>query len=163
MSSTNPGAASVIRYRWRIFLLLMLALHPIAPRGLRATELGPPVYLFWSASSSYSTNARAFLHRLKSTVPDFRLREFEVDGSLPNAALLGQVYARVGLAGVTAVPLIVVGHHLIIGYIDDEHTGSDIVETIAECRKVACRDPLRAIIDGAGTFDGVSLHTIPAP
>jgi hypothetical protein len=96
-------------------------------------------------------------------VPDFRFREFEVDASLPNAALLGRVYARVGLTGVTAVPLIVVGHHLIIGYIDDEHTGREIVETIAECRKVACRDPLRAIIDGAGTFDGVSLHSMRPP
>jgi hypothetical protein len=154
----------VKRYRWSILLLLTFALPAsIAPRDLLATEAGPPVYLFWSASSSYSINARAFLHRLEVTEPDLRLHEFEVDASLPNAALLGQVYARVGLAGVTAVPLIVIGHHLIVGYIDDEHTGRHIVETIAECRKVTCRDPLRAIIDGAGTFDGVSLHGMPRP
>jgi hypothetical protein len=52
-------------------------------------------------------------------------------------------HARVGLAGVTAVPPIVVVHHLIVGYIDDEHTGRDIVETIAGCRKVDAATPAR--------------------
>jgi hypothetical protein len=146
----------------RLLGALVLAFS-LAPQALRATGTGPAVYLFWSAGSSYSTSARAFLHRLQAAQPDLRLREFEVDASLANAALLGQVYARVGLSGVTAVPLIVIGHHLIVGYIDEEHTGRHIVETIAECRKAGCRDPMRALIDGTGTFDGVSLHNLPAP
>jgi hypothetical protein len=133
----------------------------ILPLPSHAAEVEPAVYLFWSASSPYSIRARGFLQRLKADEPGLRVREFEVDESLSNAVLLGQIYENIGLPGVAAVPLVVIGHHLIIGYIDDEHTGQEIVETIAECRKAACRDPIRGLIDGMGVFDGVSLHPLP--
>ena len=144
-------------------MLSFVLLISIAPLTLRAAAPELTIYLFWSASSSYSTSARAFLYGLKVEQPDLQLKEFEVDASLANAALLGQVYARAGLSGITAVPLIVIGQHLIVGYIDDEHSGRHVAEIIAECRKARCPDSMRSIIDGAGTFDGVSLHYLSTP
>lgn len=160
---SSSTALSWKRYRWMRSCLLgafILALS-ILPLPSHAAEAEPAVYLFWSANSPYSIRARGFLQRLKADEPSLRLREFEVDGSLSNAVLLGQIYENIGLPGVAAVPLVVIGHHLIIGYIDDEHTGQEIVETIAECRKAGCRDPIRGLIDAMGAFDGVSLHPSP--
>jgi hypothetical protein len=131
----------------------------IAIPAARAQNTEPNVYFFWSASCPYSNMARAFLLRAREKDLNLSIREFEVDQSLPNALLLGHLYDMIGLPDLWVVPVTMVGHHVVIGYIDDETTGQEILDQVAECRKTGCPDALRKLLERPGRFDEASVSS----
>lgn len=106
----------------------------------------PRVYLFWGASCPYSNAAHAFLKKQSEHAPGLQVVELETEGSALHRTLLGKLYRKIGLGGVTIVPTIVVGGTIHIGYIDDETTGEEIMESVAACRKERCADIMAPII-----------------
>jgi glutaredoxin len=112
-----------------------------------ADKAQPIVYLFWSGSCPYSKAARTFLQAAQAKDSALNLRDFEVDRSVPNARLLGRLYDRIGLAETRVVPTIVIGHHVIVGYIDDATTGVEILSTLDGCRKTFCKDAVHELIE----------------
>ena len=60
-----------------------------------------------------------FLEGARGEDPKLHIRDFEVENSLGNAIVFSRVYERIGMAGLGAVPLILVGPHVFIGF-DDE-------------------------------------------
>jgi hypothetical protein len=53
------------------------------------------------------------------------------------------------------VPVVVIGHHVVIGYDGDETTGAEILSDAAECRKTGCKDAVRDLIEEEGRLDQV--------
>ncbi len=135
---------------------LCIALLPPVAGATDTTDTEPQVYFFWSASCSFSRSALSFLQGAQSKDPKLQVRDFEVDNSLSNTLLLGKVYDKIGLPEFWVVPLIVVGHHLIIGYNDAETTGRDVLNHVAECRKTGCKDMVRDLIGEPRTYDEAS-------
>ena len=114
-----------------------------------AVDTEPHVYFFWTASDDHSLNAHAFLSKAQTNDAKIRVHMFEVEQSVFNAMLLAKVYERIGLPGLALVPLTITGKHVIIGYSDEATTGREILDRIAECRKVECPDAMRDLVEGA--------------
>ena len=108
----------------RILAALVACMVLLGPAA-GAEKAEPVVYLFWSASCPYSKAARTFLQAAQGKDAALHVRDFEVDQSLPNARLLGRLYDKIGLPETRVVPTIVIGHHVIVGYIDDAATGAE--------------------------------------
>jgi hypothetical protein len=140
-------------------LVALIAWAIVATPTVRAQSTEPTVYFFWSASCPYSNMARTFLLKAREKDANLSIREFEVDQSLPNTLLLGRLYDMIGLPDLWVVPVTVVGHHLVIGYIDDETTGQEILEHVAECRKTGCPDAVRNLLERPGRFDEASVSS----
>ena len=107
-------------------IAILVVLMSAAPRAARSADADVPVYFFWAESCPHSQGARSFLRKAQSADPAILVRDFEVEQSRSNLALLDKAYERIGLPGFGIVPLIVIGHHVIIGYIDDDSTGKEI-------------------------------------
>ena len=146
--------------RCRTLAVLLFGMVLFAP-PLRAEGTEPQTYFFWSASCPYSKAARTFLAAAQAKDPRLRIRDFEVDESVANTRLLGRLYERIGLPEFWVVPVVVVGQHVVIGYVDDETTGAEILSDVAECRKTGCKDALRDLIEEEGRVDEV-VATAPA-
>jgi hypothetical protein len=141
--------------RGRLLIALIVWAALVAP-ATRAQNAEPTVYFFWSASCPYSKMAHAFLQAAQQKDAQLTIREFEVDQSLPNTLLLGRLYDMIGLPEFWVVPVAVIGHHVVIGYIDDETTGRGILDRVAECRKTGCSDAVQKLIEQPGRFDEAS-------
>jgi len=140
--------------RCRILAALLLSMVVLAPT-LQAQGTEPQVYFFWSASCPYSKAARTFLAGAQAKDPRLRIRDFEVGESVANTRLLGRLYEKIGLHEFRVVPVVIVGHHVVIGYIGDETTGAEILSDVAECRRIGCRDAVRDLIEEEGHPDEV--------
>ena len=150
-----------------LFLIAALASSAVMPRLAVAAEPKsnqPIVYFFWSASCPYSKAARAFLRSVQARDPALVLRDFEIDQSLANSRLLERLYDRIGLPGARVVPTVVIDHQIIVGYIDDDTTGRDILDAVDACRKTACKDAVRNLIEAQDRLDaditGIPLRKI---
>jgi hypothetical protein len=146
--------------RCRTLAALLVSMVLFAP-ALRAESTEPEVYLFWSARCPYSKAARTFLAAAQITDPRLRIRDFEVDESISNTRLLGRLYEKIGLAEFMMVPLVVVGNYVVIGFIDEETTGAEILSNVAECRKHGCKDAVHSLIEQEVRLDQVTA-TAPA-
>jgi hypothetical protein len=95
-----------------------------------------------------------FLAAAQAKDPTLRIRDFEADESVANTRLLGRLYEKIGLPEFWVVP-VVVGHHVVIGFIDDETTGAEVLSDIAECRNNRCKDAVRDLIEEEGRVDQI--------
>jgi hypothetical protein len=140
--------------RRRTLAALLVSVVLFAP-ALQAEGTEPQIYFFWSASCPYSKAARTFLAAAQANDPALSIRDFEVDESVANTRLLGRLYEQIGLPEFWVVPVVVVGHHVVIGFIDDETTGAEVLSDIAECRKNGCKDAVRDLIEEEGRVDQI--------
>ena len=145
--------------RCRILAALLFSTVLFAPT-VRAESTEPQIYFFWSASCPYSKAARTFLAAAQAKDPRLSIRDFAVDESIANTRLLGRLYEKMGLPKLMVVPVVVIGHHVVIGYIDDETTGAEILSDVAECRKTGCKDALRDLVEEEARLDHVAA-TVP--
>ena len=140
--------------RGRLLILMLWATLVVPATPAQAAE--PTLYFFWSASCPYSKTARAFLLNAQQKDAGLAILEFEVDQSLPNTLLLGRLYDMIGLPEFWVVPVAVIGHNVVIGYIDDETTGKEILDHVAECRKTGCPDAVQKLLEQPGRYDEAS-------
>jgi hypothetical protein len=106
------------------------------------------VYFFWAPDCPGCEDARAFLEKARADDPRIEVRDFDVEASLDNAMLFDRLYERIGMPGFGALPLIVIGAHVVIGY-DDEGAG-EILGHIRDCRQRECLDIVAAIMREQG-------------
>jgi hypothetical protein len=144
----------------RLILGLALLLC-IEVQVARADSQEPILYFFWTRDCGYCDQAQSFLDRARAEDPAIQVRDFEVEYSLANAIVLSRLYERIGMAGLAAVPLIVVGTYVYIGF--DEKTAPDVLEGIKECRKKACHDIVHDLIRPPRDVDQASAYFIPPP
>jgi glutaredoxin len=147
--------------RCRILAALLSSMLLFAP-PLWAEGTEPQIYFFWSASCPYSKAARTFLAGAQAKDPRLRMRDFEVDESLGNRRLLGRLYEKIGIPEFLVVPVVVVGHHVVVGYINDETTGAEILSDVAECRTTGCKDAVLELIEDENRIEQVVAATSTA-
>jgi len=128
-------------------LLRLIAVLMFVASSAAAKAEQPRVYLFWGASCPYSQAARTFLLKQRELNPDMQIAELETEGNIVHAIVLAKLYEKIGLPGVTAIPTIVIGTNITIGYTDDATTGRELLETWAICRKDACPDMIQRLLD----------------
>lgn len=137
-------------------LIALIVWAVLAVPVTRAQGTEPNVYFFWSASCQYSKAARTFLLEARQKDAKLTIREFEVDQSLPNTLLLGRLYEMIGLPEFWVVPVAVIGHNVVIGYSDDETTGREILDHVAQCRTTGCPDAVGRLLGESGRYDEAS-------
>jgi hypothetical protein len=130
-----------------VYALLALGALVAVAAAVRAADGEPQVYFFYAESCEHSQKARAFLQKAQLDDRQLRVRGFEVEQNPSNLELLDKVYARIGFPGLALVPVTVVGSHVVVGYVDDGSTGREILERVAECRRQACPDKMRDLIE----------------
>lgn len=125
----------------------ILALAAVVSLSTSAAAQEPRVYLFWARSCTYSQAAQTFLLKQQERDPSMKLVSFETEGSLFHSVLLARLFDKIGLSGFTAVPSVVVGTSITIGFIDDATTGKEVMDNLATCRKKGCRDVVEGLLE----------------
>lgn len=144
----------------RLVLGILLSMW-IATHAVRAEGDEPTVYFFWAESCPDCAVARTFLETARGEDSELHIRDFDVENNLANAIVFSRVYERIGLAGLGAVPLILVGPHVYVGF--DEESGREILQQVKNCRKTACRDIVRDLIRQPSDLDQAAAYFIPPP
>lgn len=138
-------------------LILSVWIATLAVRADRDREL--TIYFFWAGDCPYCALAQTFLDNAWIEDPRMQIRDFEVENSIANAILFNRVYERIGMSGLGAVPLIVVGPHVYVGF--DEDSAREILQQIKECRKRGCHDIVHDLIQEPSDLDQAAACFIP--
>ncbi len=149
--------------RWPLLLLLLLLFTPpLAAAGEPANDAAPGVtlHLFWRDGCPHCERAIHYLSTLPSQLPGLTIAAYEV-GSDPEAQRwLERISERLALERV-AVPLILVGPNVFIGYDQDDATGQQIRATIEACLATPCPDPLPALLAGGAAATPATVSPLP--
>lgn len=137
--------------RWRSPIAAAFVACVVAGMASAARAADPTVYLFWGKTCPVSQKAMAFVTKLRREEPGLPIREFEVEDSVRNAAAHERVLERIGLGGVSIVPVVIVGSNVLIGFESDEVSGTRIRGYISQCRKEPCADRIIDLLPDAGT------------
>ncbi|HWS76357.1 MAG TPA: hypothetical protein VN324_14555 [Quisquiliibacterium sp.] len=149
------AAASRLGALW--CLLLACALLALSP-GPAAAQRALDVYAFVADGCPHCEKALAFLAREAGSNPALRVHRLELTRDAVNRETLRAV-ARELAVDDSAVPFIVIGDRVFIGYLDDRSTGAQLRARVDECLSHACRDvvaPLLAARAAIGSGAGRS-------
>lgn len=98
-----------------------------------------PVYLFWTQTCPHCTKARRFLEALAQRQPSLDLHSFEIESDEAHERAFAALSKRFSVHP-PAVPLIVIGDDVVVGYDEDATTGAKIEARIEACRSRTCAD-----------------------
>lgn len=129
--------------RLRVLTVLLAVLVAEAP-GLASAQddsasKAVAVHLFWSASCPHCAKAKRFLEETINQDPYVSLREYEVSTDTEAKYLFLRVNVLFDI-DVPAVPLVIIGERVFIGYFNDQSTGSAIRDAILSCHATSCPD-----------------------
>jgi glutaredoxin len=111
----------------------------------RDGENAVSVYLFWTATCPHCAKARDYLLRLAAREPRIRLQPLELDGDAGRERAFVTLSQRFGVQPL-AVPLILVGDKVFVGFGDDATTGLEIESEVKHCLATSCADLAGPII-----------------
>ena len=128
---------------WRLLACSLIVLGwmgraPASAQGSRGNE--PVVYVFWGQSCPHSQRTMAYVRRLRLIEPTLLIKDYEIESNPINAAAHEQVLARIGITGVSVVPVTVIGENVLVGFESDEASGARIRGFIQQCRSTGCPD-----------------------
>ncbi|WP_162914803.1 glutaredoxin domain-containing protein [Desertibaculum subflavum] len=148
----------------RLLLAAMLLIATVMGGAAQPRDPAGPVdiYVFWSRACPHCERALDFLGRLKEEQAALRLHTFEVDEDDDGAALFRRVNEKLGVAA-PAVPMIIVGDAVLIGYGSDDTTGRSIAAHVRACRGRACVDIVQPLIEPQRRKPGPRIERPPIP
>ncbi len=120
-----------------------------------------PVYIFFSTSCPHCARALSFLTRLSERESRMRLVPFALSGDARHASLFAEL-SQSRKIDPPAIPLIIVGEALYVGYGDDATSGAEIEAQVKACLVNGCADPTAALLSRHGLAD-VAATEMPAP
>jgi glutaredoxin len=143
-----------------IAFALFVAVGPSAVCGKTDTHRGSPVAgsepvtvsLFWTETCPHCAKARKFLDALSRSTAGVVVQAFELSNDERYERAFGALSKHFGIDP-PAVPLIVIGDGVVVGYDEDSTTGAEIEAAIAACRSRACVDIAGAYVRGGRPLD----------
>lgn len=127
-----------------LLLTAVVALVSTLPaQSAQAAE--PDIYYFGATDCEFCENGLAYLKRLQKDDKRIRLHDYDIIANPDDATIFVRVVSAIGLLD-PRVPMTVIGHHVIVGYEDDETTGNEIRLTVEQCRVKACPDILHGLV-----------------
>jgi glutaredoxin len=143
-------------------LTLLFALASGTPAATQEADNSPregaasvPVYLFWTATCPHCAKARDYLLRLAAREPKIRLRPLELDGDPGHERAFIALSQRFRVQPL-AVPLILIGDKVFVGYGDEATTGLEIETEVKHCLATLCADVAGPIVAQAERETGPS-------
>ena len=106
----------------------------------RAQGNEPVVYVFWGQSCPYSQRVMTYIKKMRKADPKLRVQDYEVEGNPANAAAHERVLERIGITGVSVMPVTIVGENVLIGFASDDISGARIEGFVDQCRIFGCPD-----------------------
>lgn len=139
------AAAAVRASRLLAALAIALTVAGLVPAAAQPRGAAAPVdvYVFWSRTCPHCERALAFLERLAAAEPQLRLHRFEVESD--GAEAFRRVIEAFAIDR-PAVPIIVVGERMLIGFGDDRSTGVSIADAVRACAAAPCPDLIRPLL-----------------
>lgn len=124
-------------WRWLLLWCCVLA----GPAQAQPPEAPPPVAVevFWRVGCPHCEKARTFLQAAAARDPVLRVHEYEINAGPQNRRAFARAVEYFAIAN-PAVPLVIVGDRVWVGYDDDATTGAAIVAAAAACRAAPCVD-----------------------
>jgi hypothetical protein len=120
-----------------------------------------PVYIFFSTSCPHCAGALGFLTGLSEREPRIRLVPFPLSDDPRHAALFAELSQSRKIEP-PAVPLIIVGEAVYVGYGDDTTSGAEIEAQVKACLVNKCADPTEAMLSRHG-LAAVAAGAMPTP
>lgn len=114
--------------------------------GVEASE-AVPVYLFWTETCPHCAKARKFLDMLSLRTPGIEIHALELSSDARHERAFAALSKHFAIDP-PAVPLIIIGDKVVVGYDEDATTGAEIEASIAACRSKACADIAGAYVRG---------------
>ena len=124
----------------RIAFTLLLVVGLLAPTRAPAQGNEPVVYVFWGQSCPYSQRLMTYIGKMRRDDPKLRIQDYEVEGNQTNAAAHERVLERIGIVGISVMPVTIVGENVLIGFESDEISGARIEGFVDQCRIFGCAD-----------------------
>lgn len=146
--------------RFAVFTILFLLLaSPVLAQDVPEIT----IYFFYGKGCPHCEKEAGFLDELVQEYSFVSLQEFEVWYNTQNASLLKKIGEKLKVE-VSGVPLVIIGDQTIVGYFNDETTGSQIRQLVEEYYRARyCPDMVGSIIceedTDKGSGDGVEVGT----
>jgi glutaredoxin len=138
----------VRRVRSNFLRVLAALLFALFATGAVAQSPGRiDVHLFWAEGCPHCERAIDYLKRLEGEEPRLRAHYLELSRDAANQAAFTAVVERIKLEE-PAVPLIVVGESVMVGYATDESSGAELRRRIDECLAQGCPDMVGQLAQG---------------
>ena len=149
-----------------LFSLLLAILLPGSGAGGQNDATEPhkaqvSVYVFFSTGCPHCARALGFLTRLSEREPRMHLVPFALSGDARHAALFAELSQSRKIEP-PAVPLIIVGDAVYVGYGDDTTSGAEIEAQVKACFVTKCADPTAALLSRHG-LAAVAAGAMPTP
>lgn len=141
-------------------LLAAVGLTAASRGSAAATQESVAVYLFWSQTCPHCAKARRFLESLGQRVPGVEIHSVELAAHERHERAFVTLSQHYGIDP-PAVPLIVIGDDVLVGYDNDATTGADIEARIAACRSETCPNVAAAHIRQADPAFSGAGETAP--
>lgn len=104
------------------------------------------LYFFYGDGCPHCAKEEKFLDRLEKENQNIQIKRYEVWHSQDNAQLLSDLSKKLHL-DVKGVPVLIVGDQTIVGYYDDQTTGSKIKNLIDDYTLNGCNDIVAPVLN----------------
>ncbi|KKQ62222.1 MAG: hypothetical protein US81_C0001G0013 [Parcubacteria group bacterium GW2011_GWE2_38_18] len=126
------------------YLLLSVILFAVAPTVSAAENVN--VYFFYGEGCPHCAKEEILLDKLEEEDVNIKTHRYEVWGSKTNAALLQKAAEALDIES-SGVPVTIIGNQYIIGYDEEDTTGVEIRNLIADYRPSVNRDVVKEILN----------------
>ncbi len=136
------------------------------PFALNAQTTNAPlnVYFFWAEGCPHCAKEKPFLETLAQEFKQLNVISYEVSKNTDNAELL-QKAGEYLHADATRVPFTMIGTRYVIGWLDEETTGSELRAMAETCAASPCEDVVGNILSSRSTAqpptDSFALQPLP--
>lgn len=97
------------------------------------------IYFFWGEGCPHCAKEKPFLEKMAQKYSEVRIHEYEVWGSSANRQMMTEFGEKLNVK-VNGVPFTVIGEKHVIGWMDENYTGSQIEDAIRCSIQNTCRD-----------------------
>lgn len=141
-----------------LLLLLTCPAHSQTSSDVSSSSHYNPVsiYLFWTSTCPHCVHAKAFLETIAANEPGVKLRRLELSTNKAHDRAFDALIKHFKIEP-PAVPLILIGDEVFVGFDTDETSGTELLSAIAACRQIRCPDVAREIVAGAASQASADL------